>query len=400
MTGGLAIALGGGGARAAYQVGVLSRLGREFPALRPAVLVGESAGAINAAYLAAHPGSLREAADGLVRLWSGLTSDRIFRVEAHWLARNAVRWGLRLASGGWRLAPDVRGLLDTAPLRSLLEATLGAADGSIPAIGRSLETGALRAIALTTIDYATGETVTWVQGCGIQDWQRPSRHSVKTRLTVDHVMASAALPLVFPAVELAGSWHGDGGMRLHAPLSPAVHLGARQILAISTRWRGARAEAPERGRSYPPLAQVGAVILNSVFLDLVDQDALNLERMNGLLRRVPPDGRQGLRPIGVTVIRPSQDLGRLAGACEACLPRGLRFMTRGLGTREASNSDLLSLLMFEPRYLRRLIEIGEADAASHMDEIAALIDESQTEPAADPIDPGDGGGRLTPAGAA
>jgi len=388
MTAGLAIALGGGGARAAYQAGVLRRLGREFPRLRPAILIGESAGAINAAYLAAHRGDLRDASEGLARLWSRLTADRIFRVETHWLIRNAVRWGVRLVSGGWRLAPEVRGLLDTAPLRSLLEAFLGATDGEIVGIARNLEDGNLRAIALTTIDYATAETVTWVQGCRIEDWERPLRRSVKSRLTVDHVMASAALPLIFPAVMVGGSWHGDGGVRLHAPLSPAVHLGASQILAISTRWRGTMSEPlePSSG-AYPPLAQVGGVLLNSVFLDLMDQDALNLQRVNALLRRIPAPDRQGLRPIDLVVVRPSQDLGRLARACESCLPRGLRFMTRGLGTREASRPDLLSLLMFEPGYLQRLIEIGEADAQAHMPEIAAILEAHEDSADIDSIHP-------------
>jgi NTE family protein len=371
----LAVALGGGGARAAYQAGVLRRIGRAYPDLRPAILVGGSAGAINAAYLAAHPGSFSEATVGLAGLWNQLTTDRVLRVEGHWLLRNALRWAVRLVSGGWRLAPEVRGLLDTAPLRSLLEAFLGAIDGEIVGVGRNLEDGNLQAIALTTIDYATGETVTWVQGCRIKDWERPLRRSVKTRLTVDHVMASAALPLVFPAVELAGSWHGDGGVRLHAPFSPAVHLGASRILAISTRWRGATSGPLEpASKAYPPLAQIGGVLLNAVFLDLIDEDALNLQRVNGLLRRIPPGERAGLRPIDLVVIRPSQHLGRLARECEACLPHGLRFMTRGLGTREASSPDLLSLLTFDPGYLRRLIEIGEADAQAHMEEIAAVVE--------------------------
>lgn len=375
MAAGLAIALGGGGARAAYQAGVLRRLGREFPGLRPPILIGESAGAINAAYLAAHPGALGEAGLGLARLWSRLSADRVFRVDVHWLVRNAMRWGLRLASGGWRFAPEVRGLLDTSPLRSLLETILGARDGEIPGIVRNLRGGHLQSIALTTIDYASGESVTWVQGCRVEDWERPLRRGVKARLTVDHVMASAALPLVFPAVQLAGSWQGDGGVRLHAPLSPAVHLGASKILAISTRCRRNATEPVEPvSTAYPPLAQVGGVLLNSVFLDAMDQDALNLHRVNTLLRHIPAREREGLRPIDLVVVRPSQDLGRLARACESCLPRGLRFMTRGLGTREASRPDFLSLLMFEPGYLQRLIEIGEADAEAHMRQIAALLD--------------------------
>ncbi len=377
MAAGLAVVLGGGGARAAYQAGVLRRIGQEYPQLRPAILVGESAGAINATYLAAHPGSLSAAAQDLAGLWNQLTTDRVFRVEGHWLLRNALRWAARLVSGGWRLAPEVRGLLDTAPLRSLLDASLGAVNGEIPGIARRIEEGRLDAIALTTIDYGSGVSVTWVQGRGIQNWERPQRRSVTTKLTLDHVMASAALPLIFPAVALEGGWHGDGGVRLHAPLSPAVHLGARKILAISTRSAPPPGTALQRPRPHPPPAQIASVLLRTVFLDLVDQDALNLERLNRLLRRLPSGEPEGLRAIELLVIRPSQDLGSLARACEACLPRGLRFMTRGLGTREAASSDLLSLLMFEPEYLRRLVEVGEADAEAHLGEVAGLVEDRE-----------------------
>lgn len=377
MASGLAVVLGGGGARAAYQAGVLRRIGREYPDLRPAILVGESAGAINAAYIAAHPGSLSEAGEGLAGLWNQLTTERVFRVGSHWLLRNALRWAVRLLSGGWRLAPEVRGLLDATPLRALLEASLGAANGEIPGIARRIEEGRLDAIALTTIDYGSGESVTWVQGRKIQNWERPHRRSVTTLLTVDHVMASAALPMVFPAVALEGGWHGDGGVRLHAPLSPAVHLGARRILAISTRPAEARSVERQRSRPYPPPAQIAGVLLRSAFLDVMEQDALNLQRLNRLLGRLPSAEADGLRPIELLVIRPSQDLGNLARACESCLPRGLRFMTRGLGTREAASPDLLSLLMFEPEYLRRLVEAGEADAEAHLGEVAALVEDQE-----------------------
>lgn len=237
----LAISLGGGGARAAYQVGVLRGIARRWPGLRFDVLTGESAGAINAAFLAAHPGPLAEAIDDLARLWAGLTPDKVFRVDAPTLLRNGLRWLLRLVSGGSRLAPEVRALLDTAPLRELLAHSLGASE--ILGIGRNLERGRLSAVALTTIDYATGRTVTWVQSRSAVTWVRPLRASVPAILGLDHVMASAALPLLFPAVRLGGSWHGDGGVRLHAPLSPAIHLGADRILAVSTRYQGPDTDA-------------------------------------------------------------------------------------------------------------------------------------------------------------
>src|SRR5438876_132635 len=190
--GDVAIILSGGGARAAYQVGVLRGLSRHFPRARPLILAGESAGAINAAYLAAHPGTLPEAVEDLARLWSQLTADEIFRVGALSLARNVLRWGTRLMSGGAAIAPEARGLLDTAPLRALLERSFAPADGELVGIAKNLDRGLLKAIALTTINYSTGQTVTWVQGGRIRDWERPLRRSVGTRLTIDHVLARLA----------------------------------------------------------------------------------------------------------------------------------------------------------------------------------------------------------------
>jgi NTE family protein len=193
------------------------------------------------------------------------------------------------------------------------------------------------------------------------------------RLVVEHVMASAALPLLFPAIRLADGWHGDGGVRLAAPLSPAVHLGARRILAVSTRHQrlGEVVEVPTH--RYPPPAQIVGKLLNAVFLDLLDQDAQRLERINALLREVPPERRGGMREIQCLVVRPSQDLGRLAAEYEPALPRGLRFLTRGLGTRDTASPDFLSLLMFQRDYLERLIAIGEADAEARCEEISRLV---------------------------
>jgi NTE family protein len=199
--GDLAITLSGGGARAAYQVGVLRGLVRHVPGARPVILTGESAGAINVAYLAAHPGALADRIESLAGLWSQLTADQLFRIGPLSLAYNVLRWGTRLISGGAAVAPKVRGLLDTAPLRALLERSLATVDGEIVGITDKLQNGLLKAIALTTINYSTGQTVTWVQGAQILDWERPLRRSVKTRLTVDHVLASAALPFDVPRRE-------------------------------------------------------------------------------------------------------------------------------------------------------------------------------------------------------
>jgi len=187
-------------------------------------------------------------------------------------------------------------------------------------------------------------------------------------------MASTALPLLFPAVQLENAWYGDGGIRLAAPLSPVLHLGARRVLAISTRYEKGPDEADETAiHGYPPPAQVAGVLLNSIFLDLLDNDALRLERLNQLLAMLPPEHRAGLEPVKLLVLRPSQDLGKLASQFEAQLPRSFRFLTRGLGTRETKSPDILSFVLFQPDYLRTLMEIGEADADARIEEIANFL---------------------------
>lgn len=370
----LAIVLSGGGARAAYQVGILRRLGRELPDLRFEIVTGVSAGAINAVHLAAHPGDLREASEDLVRLWKDLTPDRIFRTDTRSLMRRVSGWGLKLMTGGARLVPPVRSLVDTRPLGELLRRALAAAEhGEISGIADNVERGRLRAVALTTLDYATGRTITWVQGSRIENWERPNRRSAEARLTIDHVLASASLPLFFPAVRIGKHWHGDGGIRLAAPLSPALHLGARRVLVVSTRYQRTHEEADMPAtQGYPPPAQILGHLLNAVFLDVIDQDILRLERLNDLLEQLPPQECQGLHPVELKVMRPSQDLGRLAARHEVTLPKAFRFLTRSLGTRETQSPDFLSLVMFQPDYLQHLIEIGERDAEEHLEDLVEL----------------------------
>jgi NTE family protein len=371
----LALVMSGGGARAAYQVGVLRSLARDWPEVSFPILTGVSSGAINAAFLAAHTGEFPERVEELGRLWSSLSVDQVFRVDTLSLARNALRLGLKLASGGAVTAPRAHALVDTSPLRELLVGALGAVDSRIPGIEKNLERGALRAAALTASSYSTGQSITWVQGRDVQLWQRPQRKSVACELNVSHVMASASLPLFFPAVEVDGRWYGDGGIRLTAPLSPAVNLGAGRILAISTRYGRTRGEADQPVvLGYPPPAQIMGALYNAVFLDLFEADALALERINELLEKVPQEARGRMRPVRLLTLRPSQDLGRLANEYEVKLPGTFRFLTRGLGTRETRSNDVLSLMMFQPDYLSRLIDLGEEDAGRWRDEIAALLE--------------------------
>ena len=374
LLGDLGLVMGGGGARAAYQVGIMRYLARRFPNLRVPIITGVSAGAINAAHMAGHHGTFQQAIDELTSLWSNLTVPKVFRVDSASLGRQFLGWARQLMSGGHGGPIRVRGLVDTQPLRALLTEALHAVDGEITGIRYNLETGRLKAVALSTSSYTTGQSITWVQGCGIVEWERPSRRSRKTLLTVEHVMASSSLPLFFPAVRIGNEWFGDGGIRLTAPLSPALHLGAGRIMAISTRYGRSFTEADEPVvHGYPPPAQVAGVLMNSIFLDLLDQDALRLERMNRLLARVEPSERIGMKPVKLLTIRPSRDLGKLANEYEPKLPRAFRFLTRGLGTRETEAPDFLSLIMFQGDYLKRLIETGEADAEARAEEIERFI---------------------------
>ena len=373
----LGIVLGGGGARAAYQVGFLRFLAQEHPTLEIPVISGTSAGAINAVHLAAHPGSFEEAVESLTELWQSLTVDQVFRAEGAALARTLFRWGVRLLSGGRRIGKAPQGMVDTEPLREFLRNALGGDQGNpdwIPGVRENIARGRLTALAVTSTNYGTGQSITWVEGQDAQTWERPHRVGVETRITLDHVMASSALPFFFPAISIGDDWHGDGGIRQTAPLSPTLHLGATRVMAVSTRYLPRRSEEGESMiQGYPPPAQVAGVMLNAIFLDALESDAANLERLNSLLERIPTDVRGDLRPVQLFTSRPSQNLGRLAADYESKLPQPFRFLERGLGTKETRSPDSLSMLMFQPDYLGRLIELGERDAERRGDEILAFV---------------------------
>ncbi|MGH7483075.1 MAG: patatin-like phospholipase family protein [Longimicrobiales bacterium] len=375
----LGLVLTGGGARGAYQVGVLSWIADHHPELYLPIITGVSAGAVNAAHLAAHHGTFAQSVAELRGLWSELTVDQVFRVDTGTLALSVGRWALRLLSGGRFRGRQVRSLLDTTPLRRYLEEVYAALDGELTGVEYNLRRGFVRAAAITTTNYSTGQSAVWVQGRQIEAWTRPMRRSVQTRLRVEHVMASTALPFFFPAIRIGPHWHGDGGIRQTAPISPALHLGARRVLAISTRY-GTTQEEGDRTKiaGYPPPAQVAGVLLNSIFLDMIDQDELRLSRLNRLLLLLDAEQRDGLHPISLLVMRPSQDLATIAGEYEPDLPKAFRFLMRGLGTRETVSPDVLSMLMFQPEYLRHLMRLGREDAESRGDELHAFIEQAAT----------------------
>ncbi len=376
VTSDLAMVLGGGGARGAYQVGLLQAIARDYPHLRIPILTGVSAGAVNTIHLANHRGSFREATEALANHWLSLTPESVYRVDASSLTSNVLRSGFKLLSGGAAHPERMRGMVDTTPLREFLTETLERnPDGTFPGIDFNLTRGTLQAVALSATSYTTSQSITWVQGREMNLWERPQRRGEKARLTVDHVMASTSLPLIFPATQVGNEWFGDGGIRLTAPISPALHLGASRVITISTRYLRTRAEADTPQLiGYPPPAQVLGVLYNAIFLDMIDQDVSRLQRLNRLLDKLPPEKREGLRVIDLLVLRPSMDLGRLSREYEFKLPSFFRFLTRGLGTRKTTSPDILSLIMFQEDYIRRLIELGESDAEKQKKRIAQFLE--------------------------
>ena len=277
-------------------------------------------------------------------------------------------------SGGAKVGNPARGMVDTQPLREFLRQALGAPDGRLLGIERNLRAGRLDAVAITTSDYSTGQSVTWFEGGNALTWDRPSRRAEQCQITVEHVMASSALPIFFPAVQVGSSWHGDGGIRLTAPLSPALHLGARKVMAISTRFEATNVEErPRESQPYPPPAQVLGLLMNSIFLDLLHFDALNLGRINQLIAELPPERRLGLEEIELLILRPSRDLSKMATKFEPRLPQPYKFLLRGLGSREAKSPDSLSMVLFEPEYVKHLIAAGEEDANRRAAEIDAFL---------------------------
>jgi NTE family protein len=371
--GDLAVMLTGGGALAAYQVGLIKGLARHFPNLRFQIVTGVSAGAINATFLAAHEGSLREAAGDLAELWSNLECQHVFR--PNYASLLPFRTALKALLPP-RFTRRPHGLLNAGPLAEKLREIYHCPMRNHPigGIRRNLERGELKAVALIGLDYTTGQNVRWTQGRSDPVFEGPNRRSVKAEITVEHVLASAALPFVFPAVKIDSRWYGDGGIRLAAPLSSAVHLGATRILAMSTGYQRTPDEANTPVlRGYPPAAQIMGQLLNAIFLDVIDEDVERMKRMNEMIEKLDSSQRNGFKPIDLLVLRPSADLGKIAGAYEKHLPRNMKLLTRSLGTRETEAPDFISMLMFVPDFTSCLIEIGENDVSARLDELRTFL---------------------------
>jgi NTE family protein len=376
-TSALALTLTGGGARGAYQAGVLERLGQALGNLQVGILTGVSAGAINAAFLANHRGTFGEASRDLSKLWCQLSTDEVLRGAPLEMARNVTRWGIQLLSGGLETLPRVRGLLDTEPLRKTLTRVLCDEAGELSGVRSNLAEGRLGAFAVTTTSYSTGQAITFAeQGPGRAPvaWQRPYRIGCSAVIGVDHVMASASIPLLFPAVKIGGTWHGDGSVRQAAPLSPALRLGAQRVLVISTvREPYDRPNVTGKDDPYPSLARIVGVTLNSLLYGHTEFDAEQLRRITGLVNACEAARGTGFKPVELFLMRPSEDLGQIAAEYEHELPRALRYLTRGLGTRDENSTDLLSTLLFDAAYTERLVESGRRDAERQIEALVRFV---------------------------
>ncbi|WP_434415335.1 patatin-like phospholipase family protein [Nannocystis pusilla] len=373
------LVLTGGGARAAYQAGAIHALAdlagvRELPFR---VLAGVSAGAINAAFLAAHADDFPRAARMLRDFWHRLTPDHVYRTDMPRLAAIGSSWLRDLSLGGLLGASPTNFLLDTAPLRGLLAERL-----PLTRIGEHLSTGRLRGLAVTATNYLTGTAVTFFEAdADARPWVRSTRLGRRTKLRLEHVLASAAIPLFFPPVAIDGAYHGDGCVRMHAPMSPAIHLGADRLLAIGIRYARTGDQTlllnDEARSDRLAVADIVGVLLNAVFLDSLEADLELLERINRTIAHVPLErhadipGR--LRAIPVLALQPSQDLGRMAVDQYDEFPRVVRYLLRGIGATGERGWDLLSYLAFEPGYVRRLLELGYSNVMARRDNLTAFL---------------------------
>ena len=370
-----ALILPGGGARAAYQVGALRALARMTPRGRPLpfpVVCGTSAGAINAVMLAAHADDFRRGVARLVRWWRRVRTGDVYDTDLAKLSRHGMRWLAGVLTG--RPGPDeAASMLDNVALGELLRDAIDFAR-----IDTHLKSGALHAVAVNATSYSTGFAITFFQGeLSAAPWRRTRREGRVAALSIDHLLASTAIPFVFPAVRLGDDWYMDGSVRQLTPLSPALHLGARRVLVLSIgQFAGQQAAAPAAPR-YPSFAQTAGHALSTIFLDNLGVDLERLHQLNRLASVVPPDelARRGIRlgHVDAFVLAPSRDLGETAMTYASRLPAGVRALMRGFGSTQGAGANLTSYLLFEPAFVRTLLALGFADAMARRDELDAFL---------------------------
>jgi NTE family protein len=382
----LGLAMTGGGARGAYQAGVLKRIG-EMPWVEShgnpfPIIGGASAGAVNGAALAAGSDEFSEATRTVADLWGSLKPNDVFRCDLASQAHNSLIWILDLSFGGMMGGGNARSLLDATPLRHYLNSRLDCSR-----IQENIRRGYLYALAISATNYNSGISYQFVQGKrGHPIWNRSRRVTLATKITVDHICASAAIPLVFQPVRLqtahGTAYFGDGCLRLQQPLSPIIRLGAEKIFAIGVRGEvRTEREAPARD---PSLAQVLGVLFNVMFLDHLASDVEHLVRLNqmlkdGLITR-SATASDSMRPLEVMLVTPSVYLTEVAAHHQKDMPYLIQYFVNGLARDAASCSDLMSYLLFTPKYTRELIQLGYEDADERADEIEEYLFAGKAEP--------------------
>lgn len=375
--------LTGGGARAAYQVGVLRAIADMLPegTRNPfPVICGTSAGAINAASLALSARNFHEGVRQLSAVWENAHVNQAYRSDPIGVFGNVARWLASLLLGGLGKRTAVS-MLDNSPLLQLLERSL-----PLHGIQRCIETGALHALGITAWGYTSSQSVTFYQGAdSIVPWKRERRIGIAAYIGVEHLMASSAIPFFFPATRLNREYFGDGSMRQLAPLSPALHLGAERVLVIGVR--KTVDTQPERIRvdSYPTLAQIGGHVMGSIFLDSLDVDLERLQRINHTLGMISEEklknNNMSLRKVEAIVISPSVEINRIAELHARTLPRTIRLFYRAIGALRRDGSALLSYVLFEEPFCRALIELGYQDTMPRRSQILQFIGAEAKDPA-------------------
>ena len=370
------LVLPGGGARAAYQVGVLKGLAELLPQDAPTpfpVISGTSAGAINAALIACHGQNFRAGIAYLDHVWREISSEKVFKTGVGTAVKTSARWLFTLLSGGMDRHNPIS-LLDNAPLRDLLREHI-----QFERLEECIDAGVLDALAITTSGYTSARSISFYQGRkGLKPWHRTRRLGQPVDIDLDHIMASVALPVIFPAVRIGREYFGDGSLRQAAPLSPVVHLGAEKVLVIALRnEQPNRLPLEEEAVPYPSLGQIAGYLLDTLFMDSIYGDLERLQRINSTVSRIPatPGEEQPLKVIDTMVATPSEDIRDIAQRHKDEFPRSVKFLLRGVGGLHKSGSQLLSYLLFEGRYCRDLIDLGVRDAQAQADKLLEFIGE-------------------------